>query len=227
MLLASVTLGDLDGDGDVEVGVGSIDGSIYIWDLPGLCKPAFIDWQNYHHDNWFTGWYHPKKPVNLNALSIGNIVQLSWSPNKEPDVDGYNIYRSDSTANNFQKINSGLVTDTTYEDNTVLNGEEYIYVVTAHIRAGNESRYSEEAVVSVATSTMGSHSQNPDELIVHLTPNPVCDVLKIECYGEYIFNDSRIFISNLSGKPMLPVNVTSRKQGTFIDVSSLPSGTYF
>ncbi|UCF70149.1 MAG: VCBS repeat-containing protein, partial [candidate division WOR-3 bacterium] len=71
---APITLGDIDYDGDIEVGVGSLDSLVHIWDLDGALEMANIEWQTYHHDHWFTGWYHPIPPEDLSGgLSGGNV----------------------------------------------------------------------------------------------------------------------------------------------------------
>lgn len=148
---APITLGDIDLDGDIEVGVGSLDDYIHIWDLSALLEPAHIEWQTYHHDHWFTGWYHPKPPEDLVGNAEGDSVILTWSANSEPDITGYNIYRSEFSGYPYVRLNDVPATDTTYIDTTVLGGNTYYYVVTACIRAGSESRYSAEDTVIVTS----------------------------------------------------------------------------
>lgn len=146
---APVTLGDIDRDGDIEVGVGSLDSLVHIWDLPGIIDMANIEWQTYHHDHWFTGWYHPLPPENLSGGVSGSDVELVWSENLEPDVVGYNVYRNLSGGYPYTKLTDEPVTDTTYVDSTVSAGNTYYYVVTARIKAGSESRYSDEIAIQV------------------------------------------------------------------------------
>jgi hypothetical protein len=146
---APITLGDIDLDGDIEVGVGSLDSLVHIWDLAGILDMANIEWQTYHHDHWFTGWYHPVPPENLSGGVIGSNVELVWSENPEPDVVGYNVYRNLSSGYPYTKLTDGPVADTTYVDSTVSAGNTYYYVVTACIKAGSESRYSDEIAIPV------------------------------------------------------------------------------
>jgi hypothetical protein len=116
-----------------------------------ILELANIEWQTYHHDHWYTGWYHPKPPEDLAGNAAGSTVTLTWSANPEPDVNGYNIYRSDISGYPYVKLNDVLVTDTTYIDTAVLGGNTYYYVVTACIRANAESRYSAEETVIVTS----------------------------------------------------------------------------
>jgi len=146
---APITLGDIDLDGDIEVGVGSLDSMVHIWDMNAILEMANIEWQTYHHDHWFTGWYHPIPVVNLAGNMSGNNVELSWSSNSEPDIGGYNVYRSLSSGYPYTRLTDNPVPDTCYVDTTVSSGNTYYYVVTACIRAGSESRYSGEIAVAV------------------------------------------------------------------------------
>ena len=146
---APITLGDIDLDGDIEVGVGSLDSMVHIWDLNATMEMANIEWQTYHHDHWFTGWYHPIPVVNLSGNLSGNSVELSWSGNSEPDISGYNVYRSLSSGYPYTKLTDNPVGDTCYVDTTVSAGNTYYYVATACIKAGSESRYSSEIAVAV------------------------------------------------------------------------------
>jgi hypothetical protein len=69
-----------------------------------------------------------KPPANLTAVT-GSGVQLSWSASTDP-VLGYHIYRSGSTDGPFTRLNSALVTATTYTDASV-SGGAYTYMVRA------------------------------------------------------------------------------------------------
>ncbi|HYV93198.1 MAG TPA: FG-GAP-like repeat-containing protein [Chitinophagales bacterium] len=197
-LSAPVSLADVDLDGDIEASIGCLDNKVYIWDISGKYDPAHIDWQTYHHDAWFTGWFHPWPPKNLQAVDVGNYVSLSWQQNPEPDVNGYNVYRSDSNGSDFQKINSQLVTTTDFMDTTAASGETYLYTVTAHIRAGSESRYSSKAEVTVATSTENMIAEGDGKLILHLWPNPAHDKFRVGLdFGSEEDSKATIRISNL------------------------------
>ena len=52
----------------------------------------------------------------------GNVT-LSW--NSASDAAGYNVYRSTTSGSGFAKINTQLVTETTYKDTGVTNGIHY------------------------------------------------------------------------------------------------------
>jgi fibronectin type 3 domain-containing protein len=71
-------------------------------------------------------------------------IDLVWSPDTEPDLAGYNIYRREE-GGQPEKINKDLVKAPSYRDTTALPGHTYFYSVSAIDVRGNESARSEEA----------------------------------------------------------------------------------
>jgi fibronectin type 3 domain-containing protein len=86
----------------------------------------------------------PAAPTGLNAQAGEGIVQLDWNDNSEPDLAGYNIYRSTTSGSGFAKLNSSPLADSAYTDIQVSNGTRYYYVVTAVDTSSNESLCSAE-----------------------------------------------------------------------------------
>jgi fibronectin type 3 domain-containing protein len=76
-------------------------------------------------------------------------VDLSWTASTSTDVIGYNVYRSASPSGPFERLNSALVSGTTYTDYTVTSGATYYYAVTAVDSSGGESGYSNVAEATV------------------------------------------------------------------------------
>ncbi|HRV07196.1 MAG TPA: Ig-like domain-containing protein [Acidobacteriota bacterium] len=80
----------------------------------------------------------------LGATLAAQSVTLEWDPNSEPDLAGYNVYRSLRSGTGYVKLNGFLIRNTTYTDSTISYGTTYYYVATAVNAAGLESGYSNQ-----------------------------------------------------------------------------------
>jgi fibronectin type 3 domain-containing protein len=96
--------------------------------------------------------FPPAAPTGLQAVASGvgqqPFVDLTWAPNTEPDLAGYNVYRHEAGAAP-EKINSELLKTPAYRDTTAAAGHKHFYAVTAVDLRGNESAKSEEASESL------------------------------------------------------------------------------
>ncbi|MGH7869487.1 MAG: choice-of-anchor D domain-containing protein, partial [Candidatus Dormibacteraceae bacterium] len=79
-------------------------------------------------------------------------VALSWNASTSKNIVGYNMYRGTHPNGPFNKINTSLITVTSYQDNTVYPGDAYYYMATAVNSQGVESPDSNEAEAIVPTS---------------------------------------------------------------------------
>ncbi len=84
-------------------------------------------------------------------------VDLSWAISSESDLQGYNLYRSESESGAGTKLNATPLLTPVFRDDSVEAGKKYFYHVTAIDRAGNESGASATVSVSVPISV----SDNP------------------------------------------------------------------
>lgn len=106
----------------------------------------------------------PDAPLDLKAVPDNAQVTLSWSASSQ--VDSYTIKRSTTDGGPYAVLASGL-TSAAYVDNSVTNGTEYYYVVSA-INAAGESADSNQA------------SATPNTAIT-VTKNPAADA-RVESY---------------------------------------------
>jgi hypothetical protein len=91
--------------------------------------------------------FPPEAPVGLQAVFSGltnqPFIDLAWTPNTEPDLAGYNVYRH-SGDEPAVKINSELQKTPSFRDSQVKAGTKYFYAVSAVDLRGNESGRSVE-----------------------------------------------------------------------------------
>ena len=89
----------------------------------------------------------PSVPTGLEAVPGGGFgelpsIDLSWSPNPEPDLLGYNVFRADSpTAGEpvFRRLNPRPIPGFGFRDLTARPGVRYLYRITAVDRRDHES----------------------------------------------------------------------------------------
>jgi hypothetical protein len=90
----------------------------------------------------------PAPPTGLAASAGDGQVNLDWDDSPEPDLAGYNVYRSETSGGPYSQVNGTLLTTSDYLDLDVVNGTTYFYVVSAVDTATpvpNESDNSNEA----------------------------------------------------------------------------------
>jgi hypothetical protein len=89
--------------------------------------------------------FPPAPPTGLVSIPGGGFgeaasIDLSWDPNLETDILGYNVYRSDADgARSFVRQNPEPLPSSAYRDLHVEPGHTYIYRVTAIDQRHNES----------------------------------------------------------------------------------------
>lgn len=93
--------------------------------------------------------FPPARPSGVqavySAIDSRKFIDLTWSPNDENDLAGYNIYRRTSDTAARVKINKDLAKTPSFRDENVTPGSKYIYTVNAVDARGNESPASDPA----------------------------------------------------------------------------------
>lgn len=91
--------------------------------------------------------FPPGAPQGVQAvfteLNGQRFIDLTWTPNQEPDLAGYNLYRREA-GGAAQKINADLLRSPATRDSQVAAGKQYFYSVSAVDLRGNESARSPE-----------------------------------------------------------------------------------
>jgi len=218
-MVNSPAVGDVDRDGDIEIALVVRDGTVNLWTINSIPYKGYLsEWGTYFHDLWNTGWFHPRAPQNLAATGYPNYIRLIWMKNTEPDIAGYNIYRSQTSGGPYTKINTNLVIDTTYNDSTASPGITYYYCATALIKAFTESRLSNEASASIGIDEI----QCRTFASISIIPNPFTHLLKFN------INSGRYFSAKIYDiKGTLIDEIVGDKSIEWRPETSLPNGVYF
>ena len=87
--------------------------------------------------------------AQLSITVTSHSVLLTWDASTSQDVIGYNAYRGTTSGGPYTKVNSSLISSTSYLDQSVQSGNKYYYVTTAVNSQGLESVYSNQAVATV------------------------------------------------------------------------------
>ena len=87
--------------------------------------------------------------AQLSITVTSHSVRLTWDASTSQDVIGYNAYRGTTSGGPYTKLNSSLISGTSYVDQTVQSGNTYYYVTTAVNSQGLESVYSNQASATV------------------------------------------------------------------------------
>ena len=129
----------------------SIDLTSYIGS-PNPVYVAFRFTSNYYISA--AGWYidnvrvegldivSPDVPVNLTAKASPTGVKLTWEPPIDGDISHYNIFRSEVSGSDYEKIDESIINS--YSDIYVEEGKTYYYIINAVDRSGNVSDYTVE-----------------------------------------------------------------------------------
>jgi len=157
----------------------------------------------------YTDLTAPLRPLDLGAQVNGGDVTLTWTANTEPDLNGYNIYRT--FGGSRRKVNASVVTDTVYQQGDLSDGT-YTYEVTAVDTYGNESDASDTVSVTIYA------------LVIEQPYTPV-DESAVEIFGSNAEPDAtvEIFVDTGTG-PVSAGTTLPDAQGNFIFAATLLPG---
>jgi hypothetical protein len=99
----------------------------------------------------------PTAPTSPAGQVSGQSVTLTWGASTDANgaaVAGYNVYRSTTPNGSYTKLNSSLITNNGYTDNTVQSGT-YYYVIRSVDQDGYESASTLEMTVTVGARSVG------------------------------------------------------------------------
>ncbi|MBN1766119.1 MAG: carbohydrate binding domain-containing protein [Sedimentisphaerales bacterium] len=164
----------------------------------------------------------PANPTGLTATAGEVDVSLDWNNNSEPDLDGYNVYRSTTSGSGYIQLNGPLLSSSDYIDTNVLNGVTYYYVVTAVDNSTNESGYSNEDDATPVNST-------PPAAPTGLTASDIIGSISLDWNdnSESDLDGYNVFRSTTSGSGYSQINVSLVSSSDYIDHTVSNDITYY
>lgn len=149
----------------------------------------------------------PAAPVGLQTESRIASVKLSWTANSEPDLNGYHIYRSESSGGDFTTIARNVKTNI-WVDNTVESGKTYYYKIRATDQSLNRSVFSSEVNAAALTGNTTLIQYHFEENILDSTQH----LNHAAAYGNVLYADGKtgskaISLNGSSNFLQLPVNI--------------------
>lgn len=164
----------------------------------------------------------PSAPTGLSATAGDGNVDLAWTANSEPDVIGYNVYRSVTSGSGYLLLNGSLVTGTSYQDSSATNGTTYFYVVTAFDSESLESTFSAEVS---ATPADGTAPAAPSGLFASSGQASIS--LDWNDNGESDLAGYWVYRSTTSGGGYAALNTTLASSSAWVDNTVSVGVTYF
>jgi len=148
----------------------------------------------------------PAPPTGLQATPGNGIVTLDWDDNNEPNLAGYNVYRSITSGSGYSKLNVSLVIDSDYIDSSVTNGTEYFYVVKAVDDADNESGYSNEDSATPDYQNCDDVQAGDDGLLSDLNGDCYVNYKDLETVAYYWLNTDCGSYGDCEGADFVPTD---------------------
>ena len=135
---------------------------------------------------------------------------------------GYNVYRGTSSGGPYSKINGSVVSSSSYNDNSVINGTTYYYVVRAADTYSNESGNSSQASATSIDTTPPAY---PTGLIATAGVSTVSldwsNNAEGDLAGYYVYR------STTSGGTYTQLNGTLLSSSNYTDNSVINGTTYY
>src|SRR6185295_4151316 len=99
---------------------------------------AFLALGCHHSDNVVNVVNAPPHTVDgVYSVTGDGLVTVHWRANQENDIDYYKVYRNNAPTGTFTLVGSSSTTS--FDDNSVTNGNTYYYAVAAVDLSGQES----------------------------------------------------------------------------------------
>lgn len=158
-------------------------------------------------------------PTQLSAISLNKNVMLKWN-RSAGNVDGYHVYNIDLN-NNYQKVNSQIITDTFFTDTKNYYSGTYKYAVkSVKLTTTASGSYYNVSGASFATVSHinGTAKIDNNDLNINIYPNPSQAIFNIAISAEHK-QITELFINDLNGKTVLSISADDIKNQKFIQLN--------
>ncbi len=168
-----------------------------------------------------TRMYYILPPSILSVSNVSNVAELDWTASADATIDGYNIYRR-TTTGLWSKVNSSIVTGTSYSDATIPTGEEYIFMVKAvKLKTNASGSFYNESLGTVDSDFFSVGLDEQDNFRVAVYPNPTEGTFNVSS----IHNLERLIVRDQQGRVVYDEQIVGNSAS--VDLSGISDGVYF
>jgi hypothetical protein len=196
----------------------------YNWNVQGYIEPAddhaatkkvipLVQNMNYKSGGIFSA-------SGLPSLNTKKFSPVDYGTTDVRALLGYNIYRSDDFRVTYHKLNTNLLTDTSYVDLVPLYQEYYYYVTSVFPTYPSETCESDSSNVILADVITGIDPMNGGKISIY--PNPATDNVIVKSD----FTITNVEILNYIGQTVYTRQNVSAKS-LKVNVANLTTGVYF
>lgn len=172
----SPALGDLDGDGLIEIAAATYNGWVYVWDTDGSSEPSNLPWPMPRHDLQRSGLYQDLLPDFSQSQKVGSIP---------------NAMSGESVTFTLNLVNTGApVDDLLHLTDQIPSGLTY---VPGSLHATSGTIIDNQLPLIEWNGSMSN--QNPidiwyDVIVTRATPGTITNsaILTVESDGRYFLN---------------------------------------
>ncbi len=170
----------------------------------------------------------PKAPELTAAIgNSSNSIQVFWNP--VDGATGYDIYRSEASGGNYQKIATAAGTNVSYIDTGLRMGTQYFYKIEATVKSYKTTDKSgmsnEVGGYPIGTASITAVTVNPQGKL-SIAWNPVGDVQGYQIYRSTVLSGPYTLLATVAGPNTVNYTDTAVEKGITYYYKVALVGTY-
>jgi hypothetical protein len=165
--------------------------------------------------------YYIIPPTEVLVENDVTLANLTWTASADGTIDGYNIYRR--TENGlWSKLNTEIVTGTSFVDESITEPETYIYLVKAvKLKTNASGTFYNESLGSIGTTTFYADVKAIQPIEFAIYPNPSNGIFRVKGNTKI----DLITVTGIDGQVIYSGSSTSIVSD--INLDQVESGVYF